>query len=112
MRYSLAFCLALAAQPAFAHAMLEHATPSAGAVLATAPKQVVLQYSEGLEPDFSTLEVRAANGSLMSSSTGVSDTTMRAQLKPLTPGTYKVIWHALSVDTHRTEGSYAFTVKP
>ena len=28
----------------------------------------------------------------------------------LKPGTYTVSWHVLSVDTHRTEGSYRFTV--
>jgi methionine-rich copper-binding protein CopC len=26
------------------------------------------------------------------------------------PGTYTVIWHAVSVDTHRTEGHFTFTV--
>ncbi|MEJ1978863.1 MAG: copper resistance protein CopC [Acetobacteraceae bacterium] len=33
-------------------------------------------------------------------------------LPALPPGLYKVIWHATSVDTHRTEGSYSFTVAP
>jgi methionine-rich copper-binding protein CopC len=28
----------------------------------------------------------------------------------LKPGSYTVTWHVLSVDTHRTEGSYSFTV--
>jgi copper resistance protein C len=31
-------------------------------------------------------------------------------LKPLPPGTYSVLWHALSVDTHTTEGSFSFHV--
>jgi methionine-rich copper-binding protein CopC len=35
---------------------------------------------------------------------------MRIGLKPLAPGSYRVRWHALSVDTHNTEGSFSFTV--
>ena len=33
-------------------------------------------------------------------------------LPPLTPGRYRVHWHVVSVDTHRTEGEYSFTVEP
>jgi copper resistance protein C len=35
---------------------------------------------------------------------------MRVGLKSLSPGTYRVRWHALSVDTHKTEGSFTFRV--
>ena len=31
---------------------------------------------------------------------------------PLPPGAYTVEWHAVSVDTHRTEGRFGFTVGP
>jgi len=31
---------------------------------------------------------------------------------PLKPGTYLVSWHVVSVDTHRTSGTYKFTVTP
>jgi methionine-rich copper-binding protein CopC len=106
-----AILLIFMAQPAFAHAMLEHATPAAGASV-RAPKELVLQYSEALEPTFSSAEVHAADGTLMSNPPTISDTTMRLTLKPLAPGQYKVIWRAISVDTHRTDGSYTFTVKP
>lgn len=30
--------------------------------------------------------------------------------KPLTAGKYKVEWHAVSVDTHKSDGDYGFTV--
>jgi methionine-rich copper-binding protein CopC len=33
------------------------------------------------------------------------------KLKPLSAGTYTVKWHALSVDTHTTEGDFTFQVK-
>jgi methionine-rich copper-binding protein CopC len=32
--------------------------------------------------------------------------------KPLSAGEYKVHWQAVSVDTHHTQGSFEFTVKP
>jgi copper resistance protein C len=33
-------------------------------------------------------------------------------LKPLPAGDYKVHWQAVSVDTHHTQGTFEFTVKP
>lgn len=30
--------------------------------------------------------------------------------KPLAAGKYNVEWHAVSVDTHKSEGNYVFTV--
>jgi methionine-rich copper-binding protein CopC len=35
-----------------------------------------------------------------------------ANLPMLGPGVYRVKWHVVSVDTHRTEGDFNFTVKP
>jgi methionine-rich copper-binding protein CopC len=35
---------------------------------------------------------------------------MRIGLRRLPPGTYRVLWRALSVDTHTTEGSFSFHV--
>ncbi len=32
--------------------------------------------------------------------------------KTLPPGVYTVTWHAVSVDTHHTQGDFQFTVKP
>ena len=31
---------------------------------------------------------------------------------PLAPGAYTVSWKAVSVDTHHTQGTFQFTVKP
>ncbi|HYA71564.1 MAG TPA: copper resistance protein CopC, partial [Roseiarcus sp.] len=33
-------------------------------------------------------------------------------VKTLPPGVYTVTWRAVSVDTHKTQGSFSFTVKP
>jgi methionine-rich copper-binding protein CopC len=35
---------------------------------------------------------------------------MRVGIKSAGPGSYRVQWHALSVDTHKTEGSFSFRV--
>nr|WP_280113455.1 copper resistance protein CopC [Methylobacterium nodulans] len=30
----------------------------------------------------------------------------------LPPGIYRVTWHVVSVDTHRTQGSFTFEIRP
>ena len=40
----------------------------------------------------------------------ISGNTMRVGLKSLSQGAYRVRWRVLSVDTHKTEGSFTFTV--
>jgi hypothetical protein len=103
----------LMAAPARAHAHLERANPKVGSTVATAPKEVVLWFSEKLEPAFSTIEVRDAKGAAVQSgkATVAGDgTQLHVRLKALPPGTYKVLWRVLSVDTHRTQGDFSFTV--
>jgi methionine-rich copper-binding protein CopC len=34
-----------------------------------------------------------------------------ARARPLPPGNYRVLWHAVSVDTHRVGGSFGLRVK-
>ena len=103
---------ALTAQ-ASAHAMLMHASPGAGAELSAAPRMVVLDYSEGLEPALSAATVSDAAGhDVTAKPSSAKGTEMTVALKPLAAGTYRVSWHAISVDTHHTAGSYSFTIKP
>ena len=95
---------------AVAHAMLDHADPRVGSTVATAPQDVSLWFTEKLEPAFSTAEVRNAQGALLSGKARVSGEELHVPLKPLPPGTYTVKWRVLSVDTHRTQGSFTFTI--
>jgi methionine-rich copper-binding protein CopC len=117
-RFLIAFVLAilLPATPAFAHAMLDHASPLVGSTVATAPRELVLWFTEKLEPAFSTVEVRNAQGVTVQNGKAQLDrndgTQLRVPLKVLPGGTYQVIWRVLSVDTHRTEGSFTFRVGP
>jgi hypothetical protein len=103
-----------AGAPAWAHAMLDHASPPVGSSQSTAPREMVLWFTENLEPAFSQIEVRNASGAVVSSGKAQVDranrTQLRVPLKPLPPGTYKVIWHVLSVDTHRTQGDFTFRI--
>jgi copper resistance protein C len=101
----------LQATPALAHAMLDRASPAVGNSVPTAPREVVLWFTESLEPSFSSVEVRNASGAVVSSGKARgSGTQLRVSLKPLAPGTYQVNWRVLSVDTHRTQGSFSFRV--
>jgi len=108
--------LALAPIAALAHAHLDHSTPAVGSTVAQSPKEVSQWFTEALEAKFSTIEVRDAQGKPMQAgpATLARDNTaqLRVPLKPLPPGTYKVIWRVLSVDTHRTEGDFTFRVGP
>ncbi len=85
-------------------------------VQATAPKEVVIWFTEALEAKFSTIEVRDGKGAAMQAgaATLAPDNTaqLRVPLKALPPGTYKVIWRVLSVDTHRSKGEFSFKVAP
>jgi methionine-rich copper-binding protein CopC len=111
----LALTAVLAADGARAHSGLARSSPGDGATVKP-PKDVVLTFTAKLEPMFSSIEVRDAKGVAVhdGNTTGVpaQPTQIRVALKPLPPGTYKVIWRVLSVDTHRTQGSFTFRVAP
>ena len=101
---------------AFAHAQLTSADPAVGATVATAPTHIAINYSEGVEPNFSTVEVQDAAGLQVDNhdlhTAPANNKQLVLGLKPLKPGTYKVTWHATSVDTHKTEGTFNFTLTP
>ena len=109
---ALAVVAGLASAPAFAHALLEHESPKAGAVLSAPPADVQLSFSEGLEPAFTGVTVTDATGkNFAAAAAKIDGQTMVLPLKDLPAGKYRVAWHAVSVDTHRTEGGYEFVVK-
>jgi methionine-rich copper-binding protein CopC len=104
----LAIMLGTAAE---AHAFLDHAEPRVGSTVPTAPRELSLSFTQKLEPAFSSVEVSDANGARVDlGKPSVSASIMRVRLKQLSPGSYRVRWHVLSVDTHTTEGSFTFQV--
>jgi methionine-rich copper-binding protein CopC len=105
------FAAACGAPAAFAHAFLDHASPLVGSTVSSAPHEVSLTFTQNLEPSFSTVTVTDSSGAQVSTGkASVSGNTMHVGLKSIGPGSYKVNWHALSVDTHTTQGSFSFQV--
>ncbi len=104
----------LQASPAFAHALLERASPPVGSEVAVSPPELSITFTEGVEPLFSTIQVGGPNGALIA--TGKphvapdNNRQLTVTLPKLPPGSYTVNWHVTSVDTHKTEGTYTFTV--
>ena len=107
-------CCALAglAAPASAHALLDHAKPGAGAVLHAPPASVTLLFSDDLDPESTVAVVDGSGHSVAAGRVTVAGNCIMATLRPLRPGKYRVVWHAVSMDDHRTQGAYEFAVKP
>ena len=96
---------------AHAHAMLASASPPVGGSVGAAPRQVTLSFTQGLEPSFSSVQVTDSKGARVDlGKPQISGSTMSVGLESLGPGTYRVNWHVLSVDTHKTQGSFSFRV--
>lgn len=110
---SLAF--ALVATQAFAHAQLEKATPAVGGTVASA-SEIRLTFGEGVEPKFSKVSLTGPEGAVplgaVKTESGNQAVLIVPISKPLSAGAYTVHWHAVSVDTHHTQGTFQFTVKP
>jgi methionine-rich copper-binding protein CopC len=95
---------------AFAHATLERASPPVGGSVTGSPGEVRLWFSEAIEPRFSGAEVTGPSGRV-GGSASVSGKQLVVAVPHLAPGTYRVNWHVISVDTHKLEGSFTFDVK-
>jgi methionine-rich copper-binding protein CopC len=105
----------LIGQTAWAHAFLDKASPAVGSEVSGSPATLTLSYTEPVEPLFSTVQVTDAKGAAVTEGKPTPQDDGRVlvvTLKPLPPGVYSVAWHVTSVDTHKTEGHFSFTVKP
>lgn len=113
--FAAGILLAMSGQ-AFAHAMLETAAPAAGSTVA-APGEIRLGFSEALEPLFSSITLTTKDGKPVAAPKAAPDPADAKVLilhpaTPLAPGGYHVAWAVVSVDTHRTQGGFDFTVQP
>jgi methionine-rich copper-binding protein CopC len=105
--------LMLPAGAASAHAFLRASAPAVGSRMRQAPQEVVIDFTEGVEPMFSTIVVTDRSGARVDTGRAHlegGNARLAVALKPLPPGTYKVLWHATATDTHKTQGSFTFTV--
>ena len=99
-----------------AHAFLDHASPAVGSSVPASPGVVTLWFTQDLEPAFSGVTVSNEAGQRVDLGNAQivqgSPAELQIGLQPLTPGTYLVSWHVISVDTHPTEGTFTFDIKP
>ncbi len=114
---SLAFgLLCLAPGPSWAHAHLLKATPAEGSTVHGNPVEVTLQFTQDLEPALTRASVLGERGNQIGSGASTVDPnelrTLHVPLQTGLSGTYHVNWHAVSTDSHETEGQYTFTVAP
>lgn len=97
-----------------AHAFLDHSDPAVGSTVPTSPSVMHLWFTQELEPAFSWVTVTDKSGASMNDGGATVDPSNKSEfdvkLKPLPAGTYTVKWHALSVDTHTTDGDFTFHV--
>jgi methionine-rich copper-binding protein CopC len=114
----LSFCLLvlLPATRVNAHAFLEHSDPPVGGKLHSAPATVRIWFTEAIEPRFSSIQVFDATGKQVDKKDAHSDPSdpslLQVSLPRLGPGSYKVVWRIVSVDTHRTNGDFTFQILP
>src|SRR5271156_925443 len=116
LRIPVSLAFAVIATQAFAHAQLEKATPPVGGTVASA-SEIRLEFSEGVEPKFTKVTLSGPGGSALPLGAAKTEPSNQAVLivpitKALAAGAYTVHWHAVSVDTHHTQGTFEFTVKP
>lgn len=105
------------AAPASAHAALTGSDPQDGAVVATAPKEVTLTFSEQvamsdgsirvLDPGGKRADTGAAPRDLQNGSTVKYGVTLHSGLPD---GTYTVAWQAVSADSHPVSGAFTFSI--
>ncbi len=105
-----------AAPAVWAHAHLKHQYPAADAVMESAPQALTLNFSEGIEPAFSGITLVGPEKQKLETGKAKVAADDNKQLivplsAPLPAGQYQDDWHVVSVDGHKTKGSYHFSVK-
>ncbi|HEY7168968.1 MAG TPA: copper resistance CopC family protein [Candidatus Binatia bacterium] len=109
---ALPFILAPYRNAAWAHAYPAVSVPANNATLKEPPREVRIQFTEGVEIEFSQISVKGPGGELVSDGKlrRLGDDTVVIGLKALRPGNYTIEWQVLSVDTHVTDGVLRFSV--
>jgi methionine-rich copper-binding protein CopC len=97
-----------------AHAFLLASAPAVGSQV-QAPKTLRLEFSEAVELGFSGVEMAGTASEAVALQNLRYDPAdhkvLLADIPQIGPGSYRVRWHVVSVDTHRTEGDFVFRVK-
>lgn len=117
MRKALVVAIVTAAfgiTAASAHPKLVSASPAANS-LGAAPGKIEMHFSEGLIPAFASIDLvekkGAAKIAVKTSVSGGGKILTGVPAKALAPGAYRLTYHVTSVDTHRVQAGYDFTVR-
>ncbi|WP_282694783.1 copper resistance protein CopC [Streptomyces sp. CC208A] len=104
------------AAPASAHAALTGSDPKAGAVVAVAPQEIGLTFSEQVAMSPDSIRVldpsgrRADTGEIINMCSGSLVKYGVALRAGLPDGTYTVAWQTVSADSHPIAGAFTFSV--
>lgn len=105
---------ALSAGTALAHAELISSNPANEAILASTPPEILLRFSEDVDPIGDSIRLVDAAGNPvplgpLDQSLG-SDTLRTPVPATIDDGTYVVGWQAVSADSHKIRGAFTFSV--
>jgi methionine-rich copper-binding protein CopC len=105
------------ATAALAHACLQTAEPAVSGVVTTSPAEIRLRFSEGVAPRLSGIDLTTAVGGVEATSSPSVDpadsSVLIAKVRQTLPqGVYEDAWRAVSVDAHRPQSGFRFTIKP
>lgn len=104
--------VAVTATPAAAHATLVDADPVDGEVLAEAPEELTLEFSETVDPDSTQIVVNnAAEEDIVSEPPTFDDRTIVQPVTISEPGEYTLGFQLVSADGHPVDGTLTFTVE-
>ena len=100
---------------AWAHAHLRRSEPSAGARLASAPRQLRFWFSEAPELSLTTVTLRDAAGNAIALAVPARDAdgpmAVRVAITgAVAPGRYTVRWRTAGADGHPSSGTFTFDV--
>jgi len=84
--------------------------PQPGAVVASAPSQVTLVFSEPVTPAGAGIKVYGPSGAPAAGKITSAGAVLKAQLTTTEQGTYVVSWQVFAADTHPSRGVFAFAV--
>ena len=116
--HRLALCVALqmCCAGVEAHAFLDHARPAVGSGVHGSPAEIRLWFSAPLEAAFCSIKVLDQSGRQVDRGDKRLERGDPSQITvtvpPLASGSYRVVWHVLSMDTHVTDGDFTFDVLP
>lgn len=97
-----------------AHAALDVPTPADGAILEGSPPVIKGTFTQDMDPETSSLDLRNAAGDVLAEGGVAADDSRRMVIEgvpELAPGEYEVRWTTLSTEDGEVErGTWSFTV--